>query len=84
MSELCPKHSSSFTGTAGVPPAQAPPGALVPSNGPTTHLLLALRARGGRDARGPSEELECFELRPLPIEALQAVLVRRSRGGQME
>ena len=40
-----------FTGTAGVSPAD-----LTKSS--TDDVMLALRGRGGRDARGPSEELE--------------------------
>jgi hypothetical protein len=45
-----------FTGTAGVSPVRAPSGATnLATLGPTVEL--ALRARGGRDARGPVKSL---------------------------
>jgi hypothetical protein len=46
-----------FTGTAGVPPAQ------VVAKVVRGTALLALKHLSGRDARGPSEELEWFERR---------------------
>ena len=46
-----------FTGTASRPP-RAPSGADDLAEDSTPDVVLALRVRGGRAARGPSEELE--------------------------
>jgi hypothetical protein len=45
-----------FTGTAGAPPAMSAVGATDLTENSTLDILLALRARGGRDARAPSEQ----------------------------
>jgi len=48
-----------FTGSAGGSPARAPSGAICLCREFSLSCnLLALRARGGRAARAPSEELE--------------------------
>ena len=53
-------HSSSSLGPRASRPHRAPSGAIDPGEGSTPNALLALRARGGRDARGFSEEFESF------------------------
>ncbi len=55
-------HSSSSLGPRASRPHRAPSGALIATPSPA-NVPLALRARCGRDARGPSEELETLTQR---------------------
>src|SRR3989442_12454636 len=54
----CPCHNL-FTGIAGSSPASSAVRRDALAEGLDSQVSLALRARGGRDARGPSEGLEC-------------------------
>jgi hypothetical protein len=47
-----------LTGTGASRPLRAPSGATDLAVDADFYVLLALRARGGRDARGPSQELD--------------------------
>lgn len=57
MSRPALAHNKLFTGTAGGSPLPPPQGAKTSKEAGRPIIMLALRARFGREARGPSEEL---------------------------